>query len=94
MSKKLVIAEKPSVAADIARALGGFGDEPDLHVMLNMDGSELEFELPVVPGRRWHRAVDTGLAAPDDIAEPGREQAISGASYGVNGHSVVVLLSR
>ena len=28
MSKKLIIAEKPSVAADIARALGGFTPYP------------------------------------------------------------------
>jgi len=30
MGKKLVIAEKPSVAADIARALGGFVRKGDL----------------------------------------------------------------
>ncbi len=29
MSKKLIIAEKPSVAADIARALGGFAKHDD-----------------------------------------------------------------
>ena len=29
MSKKLIIAEKPSVAADIARALGGFTKHDD-----------------------------------------------------------------
>ena len=29
MSKALIIAEKPSVAADIARALGGFAKQGD-----------------------------------------------------------------
>ena len=29
MSKQLIIAEKPSVAADIARSLGGFTKEKD-----------------------------------------------------------------
>ncbi len=29
MSKQLIIAEKPSVAADIARAIGGFTKEKD-----------------------------------------------------------------
>ncbi|MCE7917779.1 MAG: hypothetical protein DYH16_09655, partial [Nitrosomonas sp. PRO5] len=29
MSKKLIIAEKPSVASDIARALGGFVKQKD-----------------------------------------------------------------
>jgi glycogen operon protein len=78
----------------LAYTMGGFGDDPDLHVMLNMGGSVLPFELPVVPGRRWHRVVDTSLASPDDIAEEGREIAIDGSTYIVNDHSVVVLIAR
>ena len=31
MSKSLIIAEKPSVAADIARALGGFTKQQDYY---------------------------------------------------------------
>ncbi|HZQ72779.1 MAG TPA: DNA topoisomerase III [Burkholderiales bacterium] len=51
MSKKLVIAEKPSVAADIARALGGFtrkGDyfENDEYVVSSAVGHLLELVLP------------------------------------------------
>ena len=51
MSKKLIIAEKPSVAADIARALGGFtrkGDyfESDEHVLSSAVGHLLELSLP------------------------------------------------
>src|SRR5688572_28864771 len=51
MTKKLIIAEKPSVAADIARALGGFtrkGDyfESDEYVLSSAVGHLLELVLP------------------------------------------------
>ncbi len=51
MAKKLIIAEKPSVAADIARALGGFarqGDyfESDHYVVSSAVGHLLELALP------------------------------------------------
>jgi len=51
MSKKLIIAEKPSVAADIARALGGFtrkGDyfESEDYVLSSAVGHLLELTLP------------------------------------------------
>jgi DNA topoisomerase-3 len=51
MAKKLIIAEKPSVAADIARALGGFkrtGDyfESDRYVLSSAVGHLLELIVP------------------------------------------------
>jgi DNA topoisomerase-3 len=51
MAKKLIIAEKPSVAADIARALGGFtrkGEyfESDDYVLSSAVGHLLELTLP------------------------------------------------
>ena len=51
MSKKLIIAEKPSVAADIARALGGFARksdyfESDSYVLSSAVGHLLELVLP------------------------------------------------
>jgi len=51
MSKKLIIAEKPSVAADISRALGGFtrkGEyfESDAYVLSSAVGHLLELTLP------------------------------------------------
>ena len=51
MSKSLIIAEKPSVAADIARALGGFtrhGDyfESDRYVLSSAVGHLLEIGMP------------------------------------------------
>jgi DNA topoisomerase III len=51
MSKNLIIAEKPSVAADIARALGGFSRhddyfESDRHVLSSAVGHLLEIGMP------------------------------------------------
>ena len=51
MSKKLIIAEKPSVAADVARALGGFTRKADYfeseeYVLSSAVGHLLELVLP------------------------------------------------
>src|SRR3970040_650247 len=51
MSKKLIIAEKPSVAADIARALGGFTRKNDFfesedYVLSSAVGHLLELAVP------------------------------------------------
>jgi len=51
MGKKLVIAEKPSVAADIAKALGGFNKESDYferdeYVICSAVGHLLELQCP------------------------------------------------
>lgn len=51
MSKKLIIAEKPSVAADIARALGGFTKHDDYfeseeHIICSAIGHLLELACP------------------------------------------------
>ncbi|HPP48187.1 MAG TPA: toprim domain-containing protein, partial [Accumulibacter sp.] len=51
MSKKLIISEKPSVAADIARALGGFTRaddyfENDEYVVASAIGHLLELACP------------------------------------------------
>jgi isoamylase len=81
-----------------ARALGltlaGFNGDPDLHVMFNMFWDRLDFELPVVPGRRWCRVVDTAQPSPHDIADPGSEPDVAGNAYPLEGRSVVVLVNR
>ena len=51
MSKKLILAEKPSVAADIARALGGFTKhddyfESDGYLICSAIGHLLELACP------------------------------------------------
>lgn len=81
-------------ARTLAFTLGGFCGEPDIHVMLNMYWDTLAFDLPTVDGRRWHRAADTSLASPNDVTDAGREVAIDGSNYLVNGRSVVVLISK
>ena len=81
-------------ARTLAMTLGGFDGAPDIHVMMNMYWLPLDFDLPAIPGRTWLRAVDTALAPPFDIADPGSEAPLSGATYALQGRSVVVLINR
>jgi isoamylase len=74
--------------------LEGFQEDADLHVMLNMEATGLEFTISEVQGRRWYRAIDTARPAPDDIVEPGDEMAVPDAAYSVKRHSAVVLISK
>lgn len=79
----------------LAFTLGGSGETNDVHVMLNMSVHNLDFDLPPVAPRRWHRAVDTALPCPHDIASPGDEiQVKPNDRYRVNARSVVVLISQ
>jgi isoamylase len=78
----------------LACTLAGEGDDPDLHIMLNMYWEPLDFELPVGAGRNWGKAIDTFQKPPRDLAEPGAEPAVTGATCTVQGRSVVVLLNR
>jgi isoamylase len=65
-----------------------------IHVILNMDDHENAFELPQVEGRRWLRAFDTALPAPDDAADEGTEQPLADETRYVAGpRSAVVLVS-
>jgi glycogen operon protein len=78
----------------LACTLGGVADDPDLHVMLNMEMADLDFALPPVAGRQWYRVVDTALASPADIVEPGNEPRVATPIYRVQSHSVVVLIAK
>ncbi|MGH3245544.1 MAG: glycogen debranching protein GlgX [Trebonia sp.] len=79
----------------LAFTLGGFDGDNDLHVLLNMSGQDLDFDVPPAPGLRWWRAVDTSLPPPECIARPGDEIQVKPADhYRVNSHSAVILLSR
>jgi glycogen operon protein len=73
--------------------LGHPGDGADLHVVLNMDDQELEFEIPAVPGRAWRRVVDTAREAPQDILNERDAPVVGGASVRVAGRSVTVLVA-
>jgi glycogen operon protein len=82
-------------ARALAFTLGGVGEEPDLHVMLNMYWGDLDFEVPAATGRTWHRFIDTSLPPPEDVHPGGAEApAAAGGAQRVGRRSVVVLLSR
>ena len=76
----------------LAFTLGGFGDDPDMHVIMNMYWEPLDCALPDVPGRSWHRVVDTAQPSPKDFLEQGTE--IDETTYTADGRSVVVLTSK
>jgi isoamylase len=87
----------------LAFTLGGFTDEDrsddvDIHVMLNMEWEDLDFDVPPLADRKWYRVVDTAASSPHDIAEnlaePGEETVVSGNVCHVKNRSVVVLISR
>ena len=69
---------------------GASQDDRDLYVMINAWWEPLAFEIQA-PGP-WLRVVDTALASPDDIADPGKEARLAADCYRVEGRSVVVLL--
>jgi isoamylase len=71
--------------------LGGFDGEPDLHVILNMHGEDLDFE---VPSGVWVKVVDTAAPSPQDIHPIDEAPAFEGATYRAASRSVVVLVSR
>ena len=72
--------------------MGGVSEEADLHVMMNMEGQDLDFDLPTVPGRQWYRAIDTAQPSPEDF--PDEPTLVDGPTYGVKSHGVVVLISK
>ena len=68
-------------------------DEPDLHVMMNMDDATHDFELPHGDGRRWHRGASTPRCR-RPTTSPSRAGAArsTGERYHVEGRSIVVLI--
>ena len=76
----------------LAFTMGGVNEEADLHVMMNMEGNDLDFDLPAVPGRKWYRAADTGQPAPNDFLDD--PSLVDGPTYNVKSHGVVVLISK
>jgi isoamylase len=70
------------------------GDGEDVHVILNMEDTSLDFELPSVTGRHWYRAADTSLPPPNTFAAAGNEVIITTVTYWASPKSVVVLVSK
>jgi isoamylase len=79
----------------LAYTLAGLSDqEEDLHVILNMSEQTVEALLPEVDGRKWHRVLDTSLAAPDDIVPRARQIAYENFSYPISRRTVAVFEAR
>jgi glycogen operon protein len=72
----------------------GLAEDTDIHVMLNMEWQTLDFDVPDVPGRVWHTAIDTGAAPPADAADHGKEPKFEGRTCRVGDRSIIVLVSR
>ncbi|GER91746.1 hypothetical protein KDW_59080 [Dictyobacter vulcani] len=68
--------------------------DADLHVMLNMDTAELDFEIPQpTRGRCWKKVIDTAQSAPGDIQIREQAPTIGDSHIGLPSHSVIVLAS-
>ncbi len=82
----------------LAFTLGAIEDANDIHVICNMDEQDLDFDMPPLRSKKWYCVVDTGQAAPHDIAEdmadPGESALVQNAAYHALSHSVVVCISR
>jgi glycogen operon protein len=73
---------------------GSTADEEDLHVLINMSDRSESMKLPLIPGRRWHLAVDTGRETPDDVVPKEAQTAWTAPRYLSQPRSVVVLEAR
>ena len=78
----------------LAFTIWGFWLDDDIHVMLNMEETARDFELPPLQERRWFKVIDTALPCPLDIAEPGQAMLVPVDYFRVESHSVVVLISN
>jgi isoamylase len=82
-------------ARALAFTLGDTGGDDDLHVMMNMHWEGMDFEVPGVEGRQWHKVVDTGLVGADGcLDEEAKAPVVSDGSCPVGGRSIVVLVSK
>ena len=79
-----------------AYAKGGLAQDNDIYVLMNMHWEDQTFDLPKLPfARKWHLAVDTAAASPDDIAEPGQEKLITQKDkITLKSRSVIVLIGK
>jgi glycogen operon protein len=64
----------------------------DIYVMINAYVEPLTFTIQEGRPGQWARVVDTSLASPLDIADPGTEPLVTHDVYQVAARSVVVLM--
>lgn len=72
---------------------GGSGGCGDVYVAFNAHPFLVDAPLPGPVGR-WARLVDTALPSPRDFTPGGNRGGVTTASYGVQAHSCVVLVSK
>jgi isoamylase len=71
---------------------GASEGDTDLYVMINAWSQDLTFAIQEGTAAMWRRAVDTGLASPSDIMDPGQAPRLRSLRYPVKARSVVVLI--
>ena len=77
----------------IAFALhGGSQNDDDLYVMINGYWNDLAFDIQEGNAGDWRRSIDTSLASPLDLAEPGDETRLTELRCNVVARSVVILV--
>jgi glycogen operon protein len=71
-------------------------DDNDFFIMFNSGPDPVEFKIcDPMDGKKWVRAIDTGLPAPQDILVPGAEAPLEDLStYDLKDRSMAVLISR
>ena len=72
--------------------LGVQPQEPALHVMINMSGTQRVLTLPPVLPRAWRRIADTTMTAPDDVAPTG--VPVLGQQYRLPPHGIAIFEAR
>jgi glycogen operon protein len=76
-------------------ARGGTEVDDYLYVAMNMHWEAHGFELPELPdGMRWHVFANTGMPAPDDAHEPGREPLMTDPYVLLAPRSTAILVGR
>jgi glycogen operon protein len=76
------------------RLSGAQFDENDIYVMISADHQPIRFHIQEGTAKDWQRIVDTSLATPEDIVEPGQEKTLSSLDYEVAPRSVVALARK
>jgi glycogen operon protein len=73
---------------------GAAESDQDLYVMINAGGKPLPFLIQQGKPDSWGRVIDTSLASPLDICDPGNEKPVRDAQYVVSPRSVVVFIRK
>jgi isoamylase len=71
------------------------GKQQHVYLIANAYWESIVFELPILPGWRWMRSIDTSYPTPLDIVEPGSERMLEGPyRYQAGPRSMVVFSGR